>query len=334
MLLLRMLGLLLSSLILVAPLILTGASTSYAAEDPCPEPNDSFQAACFLGQDSDAFGYLSASNDVDAYRIEVLDFNATVRLRLVERPGPYQIELADWNGKIVVGSGTGGVIETKLTSPGAYYVFVHAANGPASASAPYRLSRELQYPGAKAPDILYSNELRFGAEPEEKVDTGAEYSSEGSKFTIRMLEAGTPDTTKFAASLWGPELSDFTLTVDTRMQSQGLAGYHLSFRITENSGYVLLVTAARAIALGRTGSGDAQILAHAMPKSLDLEGGVNRTTIRCVGDEIRVWINGEQVIRVRDDGPRAGRFGFGAATAGPPPTITFDNILATTPGGP
>jgi hypothetical protein len=309
-----------------APLV----PTAQAADDPCPESNDTFQAACFLGQDDDAIGYLSGPDDVDAYRIEVLDFNATARIRLVDRPLPYTIELADWNGQVIA-SGPNGTIEKKLTMPGAYYIFVHPSDGRASATAAYRLSRELQYPSGKTPDILYSNELRFGAEPEAKVDTGAEYSSDGGRYTIKMTAAGTPDDAKAALSIWGPELTDFTLTMDTRMQSEGMAGYHIFFRFSDGVGYVLFVTAERLIAFGKAGSGQEQILAVATPKSLDLDGGVNRTTIRCVGDEIRIWINGEQVISGHDPSRLQGRFGFGAVTTGAPPTVIFDNIIATTP---
>jgi hypothetical protein len=303
---------------------------AHAAEDPCPEPNDTFQAACFLGQDDDATGYLAGPNDVDAYRIEVLDFNALVRIQLLDRPLPYGVELADWNGKVIA-SGADGTIETKLAQPGAYYLFVHASDGRASATAAYRLHRELQYPSGKTPDILYSNELRFGAEPEAKVDTGAEYSSDGGRYTIKMLVPGAPNDAKAALSMWGPELTDFTLTIDTRMQSEGLAGYHIFFRFSDEVGYVLFATAERLVAFGKAGGDQEQILATAIPKSLDLTGGVNRTTIHCVGDQIRIWINGEEVIRGRDATRLQGRFGFGAVTTGAPPTVIFDNILATTP---
>ena len=319
-----------ATLLLTALLLVPTVPFAHAAEDPCPENNNTFQQACFLGQDDDAIGYLSAPDDVDAYRIEVLDFNATARIRLVERPLPYQLELADWNGQIIA-SGPNGTIETKLSQPGAYYVFVHTSDGRSSPTAAYRLSRQLQYPSGKTPDILYSNELRFGAEPEEKIDHGAEYSSEGGRFTIKMTAAGSPDDSKAALSLWGPELSDFTLTMDTRMQSEGLAGYHIFFRFGVDKGYILLVTAERLVALGRAEAGGSTIIGVASPKSLDLSGGVNRTTIHCVGDQIRVWINGEEIIRVRDAARLNGRFGFGAATTGAPPTVIFDNIIATTP---
>jgi len=320
-------------LLLTALLIVPLVPTAQAAEDPCPESNDTFQTACFLGQDDDAIGYLSTPDDVDAYRIEVLDFNAVVRIQLVERPLPYQIELADWNGQVIA-SGADGTIEAKLTQPGAYYIFVHSSNGRTSPTSAYRLSRSLQYPNGTTPDILYSNELRFGAEPEAKVDDGAEYSSDGGRYTIRMTAAGSPGNAKGAISIWGPELTDFTLTMDSRMESQGDAGYHIFFRFSDNKAYVLFATAQGLVVLGRLGVDDEAVLATAIPRSLDLTGGVNRTTIRCVGDMIRVWINGEEVIRRRDATRLRGRFGFGAVTSGAPPTVTFDNIIATTPGGP
>ena len=309
-----------ATLLLTALLLVPIVPPAHAAEDPCPETNDTFQQACFLGQDDDAIGYLSSPDDADAYRIEVLDFNATVRIQLVERPLPYQVELADWNGQIIA-SGPNGTIEKKLSQPGAYYIFVHTSDGRSSSTAAYRLSRQLQYPSGKTPDILYSNELRFGAEPEEKIDHGAEYASEGGRFTIKMTTAGSPNDSKAALSLWGPELTDFTLTMDTRMESEGLAGYHIFFRFGEDKGYILFVTAERLVALGRAEVGGSAILGVATPRALDLSGGVNRTTIHSVGDHIRVWINGEEIIRVRYATRLNGRFGFGAATTGAPPTV-------------
>ena len=54
--------------------------------DPCPEPNDSFQSACYLGPSSDARGFISTPNDVDAYRIEVLDFNTDIHVEMPSMP--------------------------------------------------------------------------------------------------------------------------------------------------------------------------------------------------------------------------------------------------------
>jgi hypothetical protein len=67
-------------------------------------------------------------------------------------------------------------------------------------------------------------------------------------------------------------------------------------------------------------------------QSLQLTG-VNRNVIRCVGDEIRVNVNGQDVARVRDDTFQRGVIGYGAGTWSNPTTINFDNILVTSAGG-
>src|SRR5690349_17019476 len=100
-------------------------------QDVCPEPNDTFQAACFLGKDSDALGFISTPTDVDAYRIEVYDFNTDVHVEMPKMPAPYKVELANWNGDVIATSGRDGageVIDTTVDLPGAYYIFVHSAS--------------------------------------------------------------------------------------------------------------------------------------------------------------------------------------------------------------
>jgi hypothetical protein len=71
--------------------------------------------------------------------------------------------------------------------------------------------------------------------------------------------------------------------------------------------------------------------------SLDTSGGVNRTVIRAVSDELLVNINGVEVANLHDDFEpdyppfSSGRFGFGFSALGQPPVATFDNVLITTP---
>src|SRR5215207_11119819 len=66
----------------------TSPATSPAirGNDVCPEPNDSFQAACFLGKDAPALGFISTPKDIDAYRIEVYDFNTDVHVEMPQMP--------------------------------------------------------------------------------------------------------------------------------------------------------------------------------------------------------------------------------------------------------
>ena len=68
------------------------ASAAAKGEDVCPEPNNAFQAACFLGTDADALGFISPAEDSDAYRFEVRDYGATVQVSLPDRPLPYRRE--------------------------------------------------------------------------------------------------------------------------------------------------------------------------------------------------------------------------------------------------
>jgi hypothetical protein len=325
-------GLLLAVALLLAatPLAALPPSVQARSEDACPEPNNQFQQACYLGPSSDALGFISRPDDTDAYRIEVLDFLVQARVELPERPLPYRVELADWNGRIIASS-MDGLIEVTLGPPGVYYVFVDSPSGQFSDAQPYRVLRRLHYPGSKIPDVLYSNELRSDVAPAAKVDEGAEYSSEGGRFTIRMTAAGTPGQAKAALSAWGPELTDFTLTLDTRMQSQGSAGYNIFFRLSEAGAYVVLTNADGTVGLGKVTGAGVALLGVATPQVIDLSGGVNRTTIRCAGEDILVTINGQEIIRVTDGSLASGRFGFGTQTLGAPPAVTFDNIIATTP---
>lgn len=54
---------------LVASLLVTPEAAA-RGDDVCPEENDLFQAACYLGAESDALGFISGREDVDGYRCE------------------------------------------------------------------------------------------------------------------------------------------------------------------------------------------------------------------------------------------------------------------------
>src|SRR3954454_23384965 len=66
-------------------------------EDVCPEPNDDFQSACYLGPGSDALGFISHPDDIDAYRFEALDFNTTAHVEIVDQSALYQFVIAKWD---------------------------------------------------------------------------------------------------------------------------------------------------------------------------------------------------------------------------------------------
>ena len=304
-------------------------------EDACPEPNNRFQEACYLGPESEALGFISAPNDTDAYRIEVLDFNVDVHVEMTDRPLPYRVELADWNGTTVASS-MDGLIATTLSQPGSYYIFVDSPTGQFSDSRPYVIFRRLHYPGSKIPDILYSGEFRAGGS---QGFTGsyeyADYTEEGGRYTIAMKMGGVPDDPTLAWAWWGPVLTDFTLTVDSRLTNGANAGFMVYFRrADDNNFYVLLVDVRDGQArVNKVEDGEMTGTTNwRRVESIDTAGGVNRVVVHCAADDIQIYINGQRAFNLGDAAHRAGQFGFGAVTWGAPPIINFDNVLVTTPG--
>ncbi len=310
-----------------------------AQGDPCPEPNDSFQSACYLGPSSDAQGFLSTPNDVDAYRIEVLDFNTDVHVEMPAMPAAYKIALANWNGDIIANSspaGGGEALDTTVDLPGAYYIFIHSASGGFSPNRPYQLFRALTYPGASIPDILFTSEFRQGAKEAVEGETEfATHAEDGGRYTISMKIPGVPEDP--AQAWWtgfGPELTDFTMTVDARVANQVDAGFSVFFRHTDNDNtYVLAVDGkdGQVLLMKRVNGEVAGNTGWQPSSAVDTEGGVNRVVIRCFEDHIRVNVNGEDVFDMRDATFRKGRIGIGTIAFGPPPVISFDNIIITTP---
>jgi hypothetical protein len=320
----------------------SAAGPAEQGQDACPEPNDTFQAACYLGPSSDPLGYLSTPNDVDAYRIEVLDFNTEVHVEMPMMPAPYKIELANWNGDIIASSppaGAGQAIDTTVDIPGAYYIFVHSESGGFSASRPYQIFRALTYPGSKIPDIIDYADFRAGSAT---LFTGdhehANFQESDGRYTIAMKNAGSPDSPSQAWNTGlGIVLSDFTLTVDARVTNGVDGGFRIFFRkatednTADNTYSVVVDGRDGAALLTRSKNGDMVDSGWTPVESINTGGGVNRVVIRCFEDEIRVNINGEDVFNVREGSIREGRIGLGAVTWGDPAIVNFDNVIITTP---
>ena len=178
---------------------------------PCPEPNDTFQAACYLGPSSDALGFISTPNDVDAYRIEVLDFNTDVHVEMPSMPAPYKIELANWNGDIIASSSPARRRPRSSTRPSTSRAPTTSSSTPPSGgfspNRPYQIFRALTYPGASIPDIIDHGEFRPGSRTLfERRDRVRHVHAEGDgRYTISMKIAGTPDGPSQA---WSTGLGD------------------------------------------------------------------------------------------------------------------------------
>lgn len=322
----------------------TGPASVAFAQDPCPEPNDSFQDACYLGPGADAQGFLSSPNDVDAYRIEVLDFNTDVHVEMPTMPAAYKAALADWNGDVFATSSRNAdgaeVIDTTVPVPGAYYIFVHSASGQFSPGRPYVLFRALTYPGSKIPDILFTSEFREGSRSAAVGETpSATFSEEGGRYQIALKEPGTPQAPALDALVnFGPVLTDFTMTVDARIVNGVDGGFQIYFRKTgddvsvRNTYYATIDVKDGQARLSKNVDGEIIETDWEPTNAINTGGGVNRVVIRCFQDEILLNVNGEDVISVTDSSFRQGRIGLGAiGWAAEPPIINFDNIIITTP---
>ena len=229
------------------------ASVAAKGDDVCPESNDSFQDACFLGPDSDALGFISRPDDADAYRFEVRDYNALVRVSLPDRPLPYRLSIADWTGRVIL-SQPDGSLQTRLTLPGSYYIFVDSGTGQFSDSAPYRLSYGVTYASQPVPEVLYAAEYR-GGEKDIFTNTGTnrhadetgEYVIDGGRVMFILTASGTeaePDGATLY--LWpeppdpGPIVEDFSMVIDARLVAGSTAGYGLIFRAIDEDNYYKL----------------------------------------------------------------------------------------------
>ncbi|MGE3269128.1 MAG: hypothetical protein AB7P40_10295 [Chloroflexota bacterium] len=343
----RLAGVVMTGLALGLALLLPGhLPVAAKGDDVCPEANDTFQAACFLGVDSDALGFIAQATDVDAYRFEVRDYGATVRVSLPDRPLPYRLNLANWNGDVIA-SGPDGNLQARLDLPGSYYVFVDSGTGAFSDTAPYRIVYGVTYASQPVPEVLFTSEFRGG--PRDIFgDTGTNsfsdevgvYTIDKGRITIKMTAPGTNDEPVSAMFYQspdppdpGPTVEDFTMSIDARVEGTDQAGYAVLFRYIDGDNYyqaeVNLMD--KMVALTKLVDGELLDVTDWVDAPSLNTAGVNRTVIRAVGEEIRVNINGKEVIRATDSSFQRGLVGYGAVAYGDPPTVNFDNILVTTP---
>lgn len=299
--------------------------------DPCPEPNDALGAACSLVAGVDVLGFVSRSDDVDAYRVDVLDFDAAVLVQLADSPA-YSLRLTDGNGAVIARSAGTGSINVTVRSPGSYYVLVDSQTGEFSDANAYRLVHRLSYPSATAPQVIYTSRNRPDAF---RLYTGstdyADFSEVGGVYTITLKVDGAIVEPARAVSYFGPDVTDFTLTVDARITNDVEGGYQIYFRRADENNLHQVTFDARdnsVLLLRRVSGVSNQIDRIAIGAA---STGANRMVIRCEGDEFRVYVNGEELIRVADGAPQAGQIGLGAVAWDAPPSVAFDNLIVTTP---
>jgi hypothetical protein len=327
----------------------TPLSTRAKGDDVCPEPNDTFQSACYLGTGSDALGFIGNADDVDAYRFDVRDFGAIVHLSLPDRSLPYRLSLASYDGEVIASTGT-AMLDATLPMPGTYYAFVDSATGQFDENTPYRIMTAIEYSSGVEPRLLYSHEFAsnapdsFNAEgvagAKQFTDENGVYTLDGARVTLKLTKPGTaekPTTAEFVLLPDppdpGPTVDDFTLTIDTRMLEEADAGYSVLFRLVDNSNFyrVDVRLGGKQLRLGKSVEGVIVPLTEWKTAAGLRTAGVNRTVVRCAGNDLLININGQEIARVQDDSYGRGLVGYGVATWGGPTALNFDNILVTAP---
>src|SRR3954470_13665171 len=266
-------GAVVAVLCLLAGLLVGGPTARAKGEDVCPEPNDAFQQACYLGPASDAIGFISQPSDVDAYRFEVRDFGTQVRFELEQRPLPYRLSLANYTGDVLV-SDPGGMVEANLELPGIYYVFVDSPLGQSDEGAPYFLKATITYASPPGPQVVYSHEFSRSS-PDSFQDTGSrQFSNENgtytldpttNRFTLQLNAAVAADTPRSEQFVLlpdppepGPLVDTFTMAIDTRMVDPADGGYTVLFRYVDGGNFyqVQVRLGARQVTIGKVIGGE------------------------------------------------------------------------------
>jgi hypothetical protein len=330
---------------LLIVLSLPGTASGQLA-DPCPEPNDAIQAACFLGPGADAIGVLSHRDDIDTYRFDVVDFNALVRLELIESPSSYRMTVVNWNGDQMAVSqrrGDVAVVEVLPPSPGAYFVLVDSDIGQVNPGQPYRLRERPRYTG-RAPQVVFSGDFRPGArENLTTSDETADYVTDHGKVTIAMKVGGDSeegsDTPSIMMDPEVPPVGTFMMVVDAKVIGGSDVAYQVLFRADDrwkgdedyNRYFLTVRPGQRMFALNSIIESENTVLVDWTEDDAINPAGVNRTVIRFEGDELTVYINGKEVLNIADDGQASGTVGFGLITWADPATVSFDNLLVVVP---
>jgi hypothetical protein len=224
---------------------------------------------------------------------------------------------------------------------------VDAPTGQFSDSAPYRISFQPTYPNQPVPTVIFSSEFRGGPR-DVFTDTGTNtfsdefgvYTIDQGRISIRLTKPGSHESPVSSTFFQdpeppdpGPTVEDFTMTIDARVIGAQEAGYAVLFRFVDGDNFyqVEVNLMDQHVALTKLVDGELIDVTDWVEAPSLVKDGVNRTVVRAVGDDLRVNINGHEVIRAKDSTFSRGLIGYGAVTYGEPPTVNFDNILVTTP---
>jgi hypothetical protein len=129
-----------------------------AQADPCPEPNNGFNTACFVGSASPTVqGYISAPDDVDAYKFQVDVPLAQVQLELSGLPADYDLHLFDTDSASLsesINVGLAPDVLDQMMVRGTYFVFVDSPLDQFDPGQPYSLTVRVAPLAGARPGLL------------------------------------------------------------------------------------------------------------------------------------------------------------------------------------
>ena len=345
----------LAVVVLLLPLPRAGTS-ALAADDACPEQNSTYQQACLLPPNVGASSFLSSPDDVDYFRIEVLDFGATANVELTQSPRPYRMTVRDWEGAQVAAAemlpndDIQRTVQFKPKAPGSYYVIVDPLFADADAVSPgeaYTLLYKPVYPGP-TPKVIYSADFRQPSREFAGTKEWGSYSTKDGKYQVELMSGGQPGSAAVAVAWWPESYRDFTMVADVRLATVGQdAGFAIGFRgmphdpneklrddqVDLRSAYMLLAsTGTLQLELLKLVDDKPEVLVPWRAiRSLRTSDQINHVVVRSLGAQHIININGEEVLNLNDPALQEGRLILGALSFGEPVTVIYDNLLVISP---
>ncbi|MCC7105378.1 MAG: PPC domain-containing protein [Chloroflexi bacterium] len=318
------------------------------SSDPCPEPNDENEAACSLGTGAPAIGFISNPFDIDRYKFEVTGARTWVHLDLTELPADYELEVqAAPDGTSLATSHNSGTFPEAIDvdlDPGTYIVVVYSLQGGASDEKPYKLTLGMSDPSggpAANANVYFAdnfNSVNAHFTSESRNLEAYEVGYYDGEYVVRLHHDATNDQTYEGDEPAGADLLDFQLDLDarvTRLPAQH-GGFTVLFRYADDSNtYELYVDTvneggAGAVSLSKFVEGKLTNLSKwADSPAIKTGSQPNHVTIRAVGDQLTVAINGQQLISARDGTYKRGDIALGVVSWDQPSEVRFDNVLVT-----
>jgi hypothetical protein len=141
----------------------------------------------------------------------------------------------------------------------------------------------------------------------------------------------------FFAEIWsvrGQTYGDVRLEVDTALQAGPEDGFYgVVCRFQNDANYYSLVIDGQAgYRIFKKVGGQVEDLAGPSPSPVVQTQGTNRLRADCIGETLRLFVNGELLAEVRDAEFSEGSVGMLAGTRAVPGTeVIFDNLLLAVP---